>query len=70
MTGVKSEKRKQSRIVRWMGNSMLHAWTEILPLFIVRWMALRYCERVPMKRENNERTVVTARPDVYIKVKQ
>jgi hypothetical protein len=24
---------------------MLAAWTEILPLFIVRWLARRYCER-------------------------
>lgn len=48
---------------------MLAAWTEILPLFIVRWLALRYCERVPVMREANQRTMAVARPDVYIKVK-
>ena len=49
---------------------MLAGWVEILPLFIVRWLALRYCEHVPMRREGNERTVAVARPDVYIKVKE
>ena len=47
---------------------MLSKWTEILPLFIIRWLALKYCEAVPMQRENNSRMVVTARPDVYIKI--
>lgn len=27
---------------------MLAAWTEILPLFVVRWLARRYCERFEM----------------------
>jgi hypothetical protein len=45
---------------------MLGAWIEIVPLFIVRWLALRYCERVPMQREGHTRTVATARPGVYI----
>ena len=49
---------------------MLHAWTEILPLFIVRWLALRYSERVPMQRGTNPRTVAIARGDVYIRLKE
>lgn len=47
---------------------MLAMWTEILPLFVVRWLALRMCERVPMSREGNARIVAVARPDVYIKI--
>lgn len=47
---------------------MLGKWTEILPLFVVRWLALKYCERVPFYRESNERYVAVARPDVYIKI--
>jgi len=47
---------------------MLSKWTEILPLFVVRWLALRMCECVPMSREGCERMVVTARPDVLIRV--
>jgi hypothetical protein len=46
---------------------MLGAWTEILPLFVVRWLALRYCERVPMQRQGHARIVVTARPGIYIR---
>jgi len=44
---------------------MLAWWCEILPVFVVRWIALRTCERlltaglVP---------VVMARPDVLIRV--
>lgn len=49
---------------------MLAAWIEILPLFIVRWLAVKLCERVPMEREGHSRMVVVARPDVYIKVKK
>lgn len=47
---------------------MLAMWTEILPLFVVRWLALRLCMRVPMSREGHDRIVVVARPDVYIKI--
>ena len=47
---------------------MLSRWTEILPLFIVRWLALRLCERMLVFREGNDRVVCTARPDVLIKV--
>lgn len=47
---------------------MLSKWTEILPLFVVRWLALKLCERTFIFREDNERLVATARPDVLIKV--
>lgn len=47
---------------------MLSRWTEILPLFVVRWLALRMCERMFVFREGNERTVALARPDVLIRV--
>lgn len=49
--------------------NMLGKWTEILPLFVVRWLALRYCERVPFEREGNARVAAVARPDVLIRVK-
>jgi hypothetical protein len=47
---------------------MLAAWTEVLPLFVIRWLALRYCERVPYDREGNNRSAAVARPDVLIRV--
>lgn len=47
---------------------MLSKWTEVLPLFVVRWMALRMCECVPVSREGHERMAVIARPDVLIRV--
>ena len=47
---------------------MLAMWTEVLPLFVVRWLALRMCERVLMSREDAARVVAVARPDVYIKI--
>lgn len=46
---------------------MLAAWTEILPLFIVRWIALRHCERFRF-RDSPELRVVMARPDVLFKL--
>ena len=46
--------------------SVLSAWTEILPLFVVRWLALRMCERVPLERNRCMRRVALARRDVYI----
>jgi hypothetical protein len=46
---------------------MLAKWTEILPLFVVRWLALRMCERVQISREGNVRLAVVARPDVLIR---
>jgi hypothetical protein len=48
--------------------NMLGKWTEILPLFVVRWLALRYCERVPFEREGNARVAAVARPDVLVRV--
>ena len=48
---------------------MLAKWTEILPLFIVRWLALQVCERVGHEREGNLRILAVARPDVLILVK-
>ena len=48
---------------------MLAKWTEILPLFVVRWLAVRLCERVIIFREEHERILAVARPDVYIKIK-
>jgi|GEM_PF-1502282 len=49
---------------------MLSKWTEILPLFIIRILAKRYCERVPYAYEGRiHRMVATARPDVLIKIK-
>ena len=47
---------------------MLAKWTEILPLFVVRWMALRWCERVELQREGNSRVAAVARPDIYVKL--
>lgn len=47
---------------------MLSKWTEILPLFVVRWLAHRMCERVHMYREGQYRVVAVARPDVLFKV--
>ena len=48
---------------------MLAKWTEVLPVFVVRWMARRYCERVPYAYEGREqRMVAVARPDVLIKI--
>ncbi len=49
---------------------MLAAWTEILPLFVIKWLARRHCEIVAVDRGKNKPTYVTARPDVLIKMKQ
>lgn len=41
----------------------MRGWVELLPLFVVRWLAMRYCERVPIGGRNfriaryNERLV-------------
>jgi len=48
---------------------MLSKWTEILPLFVIRWLALNGCERVIAFREGSERVFVVVRPDVLIRVK-
>jgi hypothetical protein len=47
---------------------VLGRWTEILPLFVIRWLALRMCERVPFGREGNASVAAVARPDVLIRV--
>jgi hypothetical protein len=47
--------------------TMLSKWTEILPLFVVRWLALRYCERFHFKT-SPELLVAMPRPDVLVKV--
>jgi hypothetical protein len=44
---------------------MLGRWTELLPLFVVRWLALRYCERITV---GHGAIVVTARPDVLVRI--
>lgn len=49
---------------------MLAAWAEILPLFVVKWLARRHCEMVIVKHGKNAPTYVTARPDVLVKMKQ
>lgn len=46
---------------------MLAAWTEILPLFVVRWLARRFCERFRFHAAP-EVHVVMARPDVLVEV--
>ena len=49
---------------------MLASWTEILPLFVIRWLAVHGCERVIAFREGQDRLFAIARPDVLIRVKQ
>lgn len=44
---------------------MLHPWMEVLPLFVTRWLAKRYCERVLTPTS----IFATARPDVLIGLK-
>ena len=49
---------------------MLSKWCELLPLFVVRWLAVRYCGRVGYAYEGRvERTFAVARPDVLVKLK-
>lgn len=47
---------------------MLARWTELLPVFVVRWMAIKLCERVIVFRKTHERVVAVARPGVYFLV--
>jgi hypothetical protein len=48
---------------------MLHPWMEILPLFLIRILAKKYCERVPYSYEGKiQRMCATARPDILVKV--
>jgi hypothetical protein len=44
---------------------MLAAWTEILPVFIVRWLSRSRCERISFANE----TFCLARPDVLFWMK-
>ena len=45
---------------------MLNPLFELLPLFIVRMLAVRFCERV----NHLDGVVITARPDVLIKLRR
>lgn len=48
---------------------MLAKWTELLPLFMVRYLAKKYCERMPYYYEGKvPRVVAIARADVLIKI--
>lgn len=48
---------------------MLAKWTELLPLFVVKYLAKKYCERTLYYYEANvPRVVAIARPDVLIKI--
>ena len=48
---------------------MLAKWTELLPLIVVRYLAKKYCERMPYYYEGKVlRVVAVARPDVLIKI--
>lgn len=50
---------------------MLSAWTELLPLFVVRWLARRYCERVTTSHTDLPALVfATARPDTLVIVQR
>ena len=41
---------------------MLAAWTEILPLFVVRWLARKHCERFHLGGYQFH----GARPDIFV----
>lgn len=42
--------------------AMLAAWTEILPLFVVRWLARKHCERFHMGVDQFH----GARPGIFV----
>lgn len=46
---------------------MMGWWAELLPLFAVRWLAVRWCERMTIGGGGAE--LVTARPDVLFRVR-
>ncbi len=48
---------------------MLSAWTEILPLLIVKWLARRYCEVAHCRACASDQMFAIARPDVLVKLK-
>ena len=45
---------------------MLAWWWELMPLFVVRWVALRYCQRLRLAGAVD---VVMARPGVLVRLK-
>lgn len=45
---------------------MLGAWAEILPLFLVRWLAKDRCTRISMHGE----AWCTARPEVLVQLRE
>lgn len=47
---------------------MLKPWIEILPLFLVRILAVKYSERFVYNYGEHRRKFAQARPDVYFKV--
>lgn len=47
---------------------MMRAWVNILPLFVVRWLALRYGERFPYNYGNHERVFVQSVRDCFFKI--
>lgn len=48
---------------------MLAKWTELLPVFVVRYLAKKYCERFIYYYEGRvPRIFACARPDVFIKI--
>lgn len=47
---------------------MLANWTELLPLFIVRWLATRHCERWMFFVGSTHYRMAMARPDVLFKL--
>lgn len=44
---------------------MLKKWTEVLPVFVVRWLAQKYCKDQCC---NDTESIVAARPDIFIKL--
>lgn len=49
---------------------MLAKWTEILPFFIFKWLAIKNCQRMTWDHGNYSRTFATARPDVFVVVEK
>lgn len=46
---------------------MMRAWVNMLPLFVVRWLALRYGERFTYNYGKHERVFVMATQDCFFK---
>lgn len=47
---------------------MMRAWVNILPLFIVRWLAQRYGERFTYHYGVHERVFVQSTRDCFFKI--